>query len=288
MASVLQSLFSLTPFENRYKPTATLHTMICPDPSPSNCLDCQMHKLADGLLSGRYSHPRKHPDPNSIFSNEIPTFQEGLKPTMFKALIGKGHPEFSTMRQQDSEEFLTHLIKVLRQDAKKKASVVGHEPTEIFKFGMEQRLECKDCGRVRYRIDSQDTVSIAVPAKEKGKAEDGKVEYESVGMETCLDVLMAPEALEYQCPACNKKVIATKWASFYDFLAGGGLIFGYRRSRFATFPQVLVVHAKKFQLVNWVPQKLGQLLSGSFNFIKTKSVDILQKISHYLSLRRIH
>ena len=30
-----------------------------------------------------------------------------------------------------------------------------------------------------------------------------------------------------------------------------------RRTRFATFPQVLVVHAKKFQLVNWVPAKLG-------------------------------
>ncbi len=30
-----------------------------------------------------------------------------------------------------------------------------------------------------------------------------------------------------------------------------------RRTRFATFPQVLVIHAKKFQLVNWVPSKLG-------------------------------
>ena len=30
-----------------------------------------------------------------------------------------------------------------------------------------------------------------------------------------------------------------------------------RQTRFATFPQVLVVHAKKFQLVNWVPTKLG-------------------------------
>ena len=31
-----------------------------------------------------------------------------------------------------------------------------------------------------------------------------------------------------------------------------------RRTRFATFPEVLVVHAKKFQLVNWVPSKLGE------------------------------
>lgn len=31
-----------------------------------------------------------------------------------------------------------------------------------------------------------------------------------------------------------------------------------RSSHFATFPEVLVVHAKKFQLVNWVPTKLGR------------------------------
>ena len=30
-----------------------------------------------------------------------------------------------------------------------------------------------------------------------------------------------------------------------------------RQLRFATFPDTLVVHAKKFQLVNWVPTKLG-------------------------------
>jgi ubiquitin carboxyl-terminal hydrolase 5/13 len=29
-----------------------------------------------------------------------------------------------------------------------------------------------------------------------------------------------------------------------------------RQTRFATFPQTLIIHAKKFQLVNWVPAKL--------------------------------
>lgn len=32
-----------------------------------------------------------------------------------------------------------------------------------------------------------------------------------------------------------------------------------RQTKFASFPEVLVVHAKKFQLVNWVPAKLGAL-----------------------------
>jgi len=44
--------------------------------------------------------------------------------------------------------------------------------------------------------------------------------------------------LEYTCPECKRDVIA------------------YKRSRFTTFPDVLVIHAKKFRLVNWVPTKL--------------------------------
>ncbi|KAG8957804.1 hypothetical protein FRC03_009778 [Tulasnella sp. 419] len=237
MASVLQALYVIPAFQERYLPTASLHALICPEPLPASCLDCQMHKIADGLLSGRYSHPR----PSDSETSEGPNFQEGIKPTMFKALIGKGHEEFSTMRQQDSEEFLGHLLKILRQNDKKKGSETVDgvpQPTEVFKFGVEQRLQCGECKKVRYRVDSQDVASVPVPAKEKGTEEDGKKIYEPVEMMKCLEMFTGTEALEYHCPSCSKTVIATK------------------QNRFATFPDILVVHAKKFQLVNWVPQKL--------------------------------
>ena len=39
--------------------------------------------------------------------------QEGIAPRMFKSLIGRGHPEFSTNRQQDAEEFLRHLFNII-------------------------------------------------------------------------------------------------------------------------------------------------------------------------------
>lgn len=32
---------------------------------------------------------------------------------MFKALVGRGHPEFSTNRQQDAQEFLLHFINMV-------------------------------------------------------------------------------------------------------------------------------------------------------------------------------
>ena len=219
MASVMQTLFSLPAFQQRYLPTASTHWEVCREPLPASCLDCQMHKIADGLLSGRYSHPRPHtssspsaPKETSPLAHDspVPVFQEGVRPPSFKALVGKGHEEFATMRQQDAEEFLTHLITTLRRHTKKLGIDAGKEPTEVFAFGMEQRLECGECKRVRYRVDAMDTVGVPVPAREKGKNEEGKTIYEEVPLRECLEVVTGTEALEYQCPACQKKVIATK------------------------------------------------------------------------------
>lgn len=245
MASVLQAIFSLPSFQARYLPTAPEHWITCTTPLPADCIECQMHKIADGLLSGRYSHPRATPSPSAqdpkstnplAHDSPTPVFQEGIKPTMFKALVGKGHEEFATMRQQDSEEFLGHLVTTLRRHTKK---VGTPGPEEVFAFGMEQKLECGRCGGVRYRVDQQDVLSLAVPAREKGKDEEGRIKYEDVKVEECLDGVFGVEGLEYRCPKCDASVEARKQVGM------------------KTFPNTLVVHAKKFQLVNWVPTKLG-------------------------------
>lgn len=39
--------------------------------------------------------------------------QIGIAPRMFKALVGRGHAEFSTNRQQDAQEFLLHFINMV-------------------------------------------------------------------------------------------------------------------------------------------------------------------------------
>lgn len=59
--------------------------------------------MAVGILSGRYAKP---------IDGDETQYQQGIKPTIFKALVGKGHPEFSTKHQQDAVEFLLHLINV--------------------------------------------------------------------------------------------------------------------------------------------------------------------------------
>lgn len=275
MASVLQTLFSLPAFQARYLDAYLPHTTSCSNPLPASCVECQMGKLADGLLSGRYAVPRAV-DPKSAEAagaegKEGPIFQAGIRPSMFKALIGKGHEEFSTMRQQDADEFFKHLVSILQRDSKRletESSAQGssapptNDPTKLFSFGLQQRLQCTDCKKVRYTIESQEAgLSLPVPlrvqsktngaeltSEDKGKSisketsntssDPEKVTYEPVSLLECLDIFTSPEALDYFCPSCQKNVVATKQVLF------------------TSFPEVLAIQARRFQLVNWVPQKV--------------------------------
>jgi len=131
------------------------------------------------------------------------------------------------------------------------------DPTKIFTYASEQRLQCTSCDRVRYRIDTPDILSVAIPVQEKGKDNDGKPVYESVRLSECIDGILGKEALEYSCPNCKKIVIAAKWVLLHCLSFYACSVMTFRQTRFASLPSVLVVHAKKFQLVNWVPTKLG-------------------------------
>jgi ubiquitin carboxyl-terminal hydrolase 5/13 len=138
---------------------------------------------------------------------------------MIKALVGKGHEEFSTMRQQDAEEFLGHFFKLIRTDERKRGWDEHEGPTEPFRFGVEQRLQCGECKKVRYKVDSQDSLAIWLPAKEVTKMETGEggekekeKDWEPVDLSECLQLFTRTEALEYQCPVCSKKVFAQKYA----------------------------------------------------------------------------
>lgn len=57
--------------------------------------------------------------------------QDGIKPHMFKVLIGKDHPEFKTGHQQDACEYWQHLLdKMLRAEKALKLK----SPGEVFDF----------------------------------------------------------------------------------------------------------------------------------------------------------
>ncbi|KAF2969545.1 hypothetical protein GQX73_g3956 [Xylaria multiplex] len=231
LASILQCLFDLPAFQDRYNiPGADLPSV----PDPAQDLETQLRKVADGLLSGRYSKP----DNNVIaseHSTEIP-HQKGLAPSMLKYLIGRGHAEFSTMRQQDSFEFLQHIIKLITRSQHPSPFT---DPTQPFRFVVEQRLQCINCKKVRYSSTEQDSIFIDVPLEKIPQSEGGEGEaYQPVTLEQCLNRFTAQEAVELTCPACDSKVGFTK------------------RILFKTFPTTLIVNARKMTVENWVPRKV--------------------------------
>jgi ubiquitin carboxyl-terminal hydrolase 5/13 len=239
LASSLQCLFDLPQFQERYHLPQNELPIV---EDPAQDLETQLRKLGDGLLSGRYSHP--DPDVASGNSTEI-AYQRGLAPAMLKVLIGKGHEEFSTMRQQDAFELLLHVFKLITR-SQHKAPL--QDPVHCFRFVMEQRLQCLSCKRVRYRSDEQDNISIPVPLRkiaepEVGAGEAGDAtkadEYEAVTLKECLDSFTCEENVELTCSACGSKDGFSK------------------RSLFKTFPDVLAVNARRFVIINWVPTKVN-------------------------------
>lgn len=163
LASTMQCLFALPQFQSRYYlPEEDLPVV----DDPASDLETQLRKLADGLLSGRYSLP----DPDVRVENPKTSYQKGLAPSMFKHLVGRGHAEFSTMKQQDSFEFLQHIFKLITRSQPHGARAVADDPTKAFEFVMEQRLQCLNCKKVRYSTNVQDNISIPVPMEKLPKS----------------------------------------------------------------------------------------------------------------------
>lgn len=135
---------------------------------------------------------------------------------MFKTLIGKDHEEFSTMKQQDADEFFKHLLKNIKQSTK---ATGAEDPTEIFTFEQEMKLQCGECGGVRYRTEVQESIGLPVPIVVKKDAmvldgeEKKKVEYEEVEIMRCLENLTSPTEVQYKCPLCAKNVTAYQCVS---------------------------------------------------------------------------
>jgi uncharacterized UBP type Zn finger protein len=88
--------------------------------------------LADGLLTEKYAV-----EPETDESTKEVMF-EGIKPQMFKTLIGKGHPDFSSKRQQDAQEFFLHIVNLLEVVD---LIFVVIKPDDILSEGQSQPVE---------------------------------------------------------------------------------------------------------------------------------------------------
>ena len=106
--------------------------------------------MAIGLLSGKYS---------SVAENSLDSESTGINPIMFKNLIGKNHPDFSSKQQQDAQEFFLHLMSVLDKNSRNQPI----QPGNSLKFAVEDRFECTTSGKVKYTTRGEYCLPLPIP-----------------------------------------------------------------------------------------------------------------------------
>jgi len=251
MGSVMQVLFAIPELQKRYFDLREQIFQSAPS-DPTQDFHTQMAKLAHGLLSGMYSRgPEQSGDESGVR-------EQGVRPRMFKALVGKGHPEFSTMRQQDALEFLQHILTIIHQ---KERAAGGLDSAKSFEFQLEERVQCSQSGKAKYSYRADNILSLSIPldkttnqqeyaafealrkeAEGKGQKldKDVPVVRPIVPLTACIEDFASPESIaDFYSSAIHARTTAIK------------------TTRFATFPQYLVIHLRKYIIGDgWVPKKL--------------------------------
>lgn len=110
---------------------------------------------------------------------------------MFKALVGWGHPEFSTNRQQDAQEYLLHFINMVevkrwscppqpQQDLSlslfslpQRNCRSGTNPSEAFRFLVEEKIVCQQSQKAKYTQRVDYIIQLPVPMDQATNAGSG-------------------------------------------------------------------------------------------------------------------
>ncbi|VDK41760.1 unnamed protein product [Anisakis simplex] len=221
--------------------------------------NCQTAKVFSSLLSGDYSQE----------GSEL----NGIKPIQFKKVVGRGHHEFSTAKQQDAEEyiriwgqddettkiygtflivddysklvcfsvegFLYFLTKVDENIRKN-----GTNPVDAVRFKMESRFMDCASNQVRYEQKEDCILSLSVPLscaqKEDKVDESGAPVRPTLTLDQCLASTFSEQTIQdFRSPVTGEMGCATTV------------------NRMATFPDFLIIHLQKFQITdNWTVKKM--------------------------------
>uniref|UniRef100_A0A3P9JMB6 Ubiquitin carboxyl-terminal hydrolase n=1 Tax=Oryzias latipes TaxID=8090 RepID=A0A3P9JMB6_ORYLA len=253
LSTVMQILFSVPDFQRMF--VGNLQRIFDYSPlDPTQDFATQMAKLGHGLLSGQYSKPpMKSELIEQVMKEEHKQQQRGISPRMFKALVSKGHPEFSSNRQQDAHEFLLHVINLVERN-----STGLENPSDSFRFLVEERIQCCQTRRVRYSQRVDYCIQLPAPIEAATNREE-LLAYEAKRKEAEENMGTPPEPVRARIPFTACLQAFTEPENVPDFWSSAlqAKSAGVKTSRFASFPEYLIVQIKKFTFgVDWVPKKL--------------------------------
>jgi len=249
MNSVLQVLNTIPEFVTCYSKAEWLDRGDLTD--PGNDLTLQLAKLCQGLNSGVYSVEGEE----AVLREE--GSQPGVRPIMLRQLVGKGHAEFSSNRQQDSQELFLHLLELMERAHKKTNT---QAPITCLQFMAEDRTECTASGQVRYKQRLEDYLPLPVPMEAATNMTEvtdylaRKAEVEAKG-----ERLPGDDLVRAKIPAASLLEAFLKEEMVEDFYSSAinSKTTAKKTTRLATFPNYLMVQLLKFRVdENWQPVKL--------------------------------
>ncbi|KNC84200.1 hypothetical protein SARC_03589 [Sphaeroforma arctica JP610] len=256
LASTMQLLFSIPEYASTFTPTKeAVFDYGSHVSDPVNDLNVQLNKLSYGLLSGAYSKPLP---PTSEDTN-------GIRPSSFKTVVGRGHPEFSNSRQQDALEFFQYLLTI----SEKQTRATGSKNTDkdvplehLFRYQVEERLQCGATGKVRYSTTTDNILSLTLPLDQATNKEAVNIYLAKIQEGIAANTPYTEETLPSVRPsipveACLSAYLApnemANWISPATQTATTAIV----SQRMLTFPPYLMVHTRRFYVGDdWTPQKL--------------------------------
>ena len=264
--SVLQVLKEVPSLDATYRGNATEIFETAPA-DPTADFPTQFAKILAALNTDRYARV----GPEDLGVPEI-------APRMFKQLVGKNHAEFSTARQQDAVEYFQHLLEVVARAEREHGDRLGAKgaaaspSAKLFEFDVEEKVTCAVSGGVRYVRRRENVLPLEVPVDAATNAKAIEAERERKRQRTSAneedpsnekDEDEKNGSLRPVVPfdACLAKFAADETVEDWFSTATGAKGAATRRSRFATFPEVLAVQVRRYYVASdWTPKKLDALV----------------------------
>lgn len=208
--------------------------------------------------------------------------QKSIAPKTLRALVGKGHPLFSTGEQQDAAEYLQHVLKLVSRSEVARNGDPADDVSRQFTFEMETRLECLSSHQVRYQTVKENVLEFAVPLEAVTNLDQYNefIERQKAARESHTPFRESPVFMDIPFEAVLENFLTPSRIEGFQSPVSKLIGSASHSHRLKTFPNYLVIRLAKYTLAeNWTSKKLDV----SIDFPEELNLEALRSFVSFFS-----